>query len=182
MRRSFSVGVTSSSSMLNSRGRTRNRLICSKPDRSVFTASTAACTAARTASSFSPSTAPGSTVTSAATYGLRSPTTTRLRHDRVRLQVVLEVLGSDVLAAGRHDDVLLAVRDHEEAVVVDVPDVAGVHEALVVEDLTRRRVVVVVAGEDRVRADQDLAVRRRCEARRRAGACRPCRTGSRSAG
>ena len=72
-------------------------------------------------------------MTSAATYGLRSPTTSACEITGVDLQLVLEVLRRDVLAAGGDDDVLLAVGDHEEAVVVDVPDVAGVHEALVVE-------------------------------------------------
>ena len=76
----------------------------------------------------------------------------------MRLQLVLEVLRRDVLPAGRDDDVLLAIRDHEEAVVVEVPDVAGMHEAFVVERRARRLVVAVVAGEDGVRAEQDLAV------------------------
>jgi hypothetical protein len=76
----------------------------------------------------------------------------------VRLQLVLEVLGRDVLAAGGDDDVLLAVGDHEVAVLVDVADVAGVDEALLVERRPRRLFVVVVAGEDGVRPDEDLAV------------------------
>jgi hypothetical protein len=46
----------------------------------------------------------------------------------------------------------------EEAVVVEVADVAVWQPAVVVEHVAASRLVVVVAGEDGVRADEDLAV------------------------
>ena len=49
----------------------------------------------------------------------------RLRDVLRRLELVLEVLRRDVLAARRDDDVLLAVGDLDEAVRVDLGDVAG---------------------------------------------------------
>ena len=82
----------------------------------------------------------------------------RLRDVLRRLEVVLEVLRGDVLAAGRDDDVLLAVGDLDEAVVVDLGDVARVEPAVGVEHLGRRGGILVVAAEDRVAADQELAV------------------------
>src|SRR6266545_2482680 len=78
----------------------------------------------------------------------------------MRLQVVFEVRGRDVLAARRDEDVLLAIRDRHEAVVVDLGNVACVQPALVVEHLARRGLVLQVAGEVHRPADQELAVRR----------------------
>ena len=46
------------------------------------------------------------------------------------LQLVLDVLRRDVLPAGGDEDVLLAVGDAQEAVVVDLPDVAGTQPAI----------------------------------------------------
>jgi hypothetical protein len=48
----------------------------------------------------------------------------RLRDLRVCLEVVLEILRRDVLPAGGDEQVLLAVGDRHEAVVVDRCDVA----------------------------------------------------------
>ena len=49
-----------------------------------------------------------------------------LRHERALLQPQLDRRGRDVLAAGRDDEVLLAVGDRQVAVGVEVADVAGV--------------------------------------------------------
>ena len=57
----------------------------------------------------------------------------RLRDEARRLERVLEVLRRDVLAAGGDDDVLLAVGDLQEAVRVDLADVAGAEPAVVGE-------------------------------------------------
>src|ERR1041385_1616002 len=70
-RLSFSVGVTSSSSAEKSRGSTANFLICSKRESSRLTSSTSAWIFSSTPARGTPS----SSVTSAATYGRRSPTT-----------------------------------------------------------------------------------------------------------
>src|SRR5829696_2969258 len=76
------------------------------------------------------------------------------------LEVVLEVRGGEVLAARGDDDVLLAACDREEAVVVDLAEVAGMQPALVVEDLLGRLLVRPVAREDAGAAHEDLAVPR----------------------
>ena len=80
-----------------------------------------------------------------------------LRDQRVLLHLGLDVRRGDVLAAGGDDDVLLAAGDLEEAVGVDLADVAGVEPA-VDERLAGRLVVLVVALEDVRPAHQDLAV------------------------
>ena len=174
LRLSFSVGVISSCSSVNSRGRIVKRLICSKRERSAFTASTARLhlgvdVGRRSATS-------GIERDQRRDVRLAVADDERLRDDSMRLQLVLEVLRRDVLAAGGDDDVLLAVGDHEEAVVVEVADVAGVHEAFVVEHLarsprgrgsSRRRPCSSGAGSRRPR---------RSGPRRRGAACRPCRT------
>ena len=73
------------------------------------------------------------------------------------LEVVLEVGGREVLAAGGDDDVLLAARDVDVAVLVDRAQVAGVQPA--VDDRAEARVVVaVVALEDVVALEEQLAV------------------------
>ena len=82
----------------------------------------------------------------------------RLRDEARRLQRVLEVLRRDVLAAGGDDQVLLAVGDLQEAVRVDLADVAGPEPAVVGERGGRRLGILVVAAEDRVAPDEDLAV------------------------
>ena len=58
---------------------------------------------------------------------------------RVRPQPVLEHGGGDVLAAGGHQDLLLAPGDPDEALVVDLADVAGVEPAVGVLRLGGRR-------------------------------------------
>ena len=71
----------------------------------------------------------------------------------MRLARVLEVLGRDVPAAG-DEDVLLAVGDPQEAVLVDRADVAGVEPAVGVEYLACGFLVLQVTGEDRLAPDQ----------------------------
>ena len=53
----------------------------------------------------------------------------------VRAQPVLEHRRGDVLAARGHQDLLLAAGDPDEALVVDLADVAGVEPAVAVERL-----------------------------------------------
>src|SRR4029078_5756489 len=62
----------------------------------------------------------------------------RLRDVSRRLEVVLEVLRGDVLAAGCDEDVLLAVGDRDEPVLVDLGDVAGTEPAVLAEHLAGR--------------------------------------------
>src|SRR5262249_32221704 len=75
-----------------------------------------------------------------------------------RLEIALDVLRRDVLAAGGDEDVLLAVGDAHEAVRVDLRDVARAKPAVVRQYLRGCRRVAVVAGEDRPASDQELAV------------------------
>ena len=82
----------------------------------------------------------------------------RLRDVLRHLEVVLEVLWGDVLAARRDDDVLLAVGDLDEAVGVDLGDVTRVEPPVGVEHLGRRSGILEVAAEDGVAAKQKLAV------------------------
>src|SRR5665647_564205 len=76
----------------------------------------------------------------------------------VRLEEVLDRLGGDVLAAGRDQDVLLPVGDDEEALLVDVADVAGLEPA-VLEGLAGLLLLLVIALHDVRPLGQDLAVR-----------------------
>src|SRR5690606_3841734 len=64
----------------------------------------------------------------------------------------------DVLAPRGLEQVLLAVRDAQETVVVKLADVAGVEPLLVVERLLGGGLELVVAGGDAGSAQQDLAV------------------------
>ena len=63
----------------------------------------------------------------------------RLRHDRDRLEHALDELRRDVLAAGGDEQLLLAIGDAQEAVGVDLADVARVEPAVGVDRLARRR-------------------------------------------
>src|SRR3954454_21788069 len=80
-----------------------------------------------------------------------------LGDQRVLLDFGLEVGGGDVLAAGGDDDVLFAAGDLDEALGVDLADVAGVEPALD-DRLPRRLGVLVVALEYVGALDEDLAV------------------------
>ena len=80
-----------------------------------------------------------------------------LADEGVGAQAVLEHRGGDVLAAGGHEDLLLAPGDPQEAVVVELADVAGVEPA-VADRLGGRRVVAAVAAEQVDAAQADLAV------------------------
>src|SRR6476660_1301385 len=81
-----------------------------------------------------------------------------LADQRVGPQLVLQDGRGDVLAAGRHDQLLLAPGDGQVPVVVELADVTGVEPALVVEDLRGGGRVVPVPAEHVVALDQDLAV------------------------
>src|SRR5436190_16221301 len=76
----------------------------------------------------------------------------------MHLERVLEILRRDVLAAGGDEDVLLAVGDRQEAVVVEMADVARAKPPVRSQSLLRGLLVLVVTGEDRVGPDQYLAV------------------------
>ena len=60
-----------------------------------------------------------------------------LADERIALEQVLDVLGRDVHAAGRDDEILLPVGDEEESVVVEAPDVARGEPAVLEKDLAR---------------------------------------------
>src|SRR3546814_9729893 len=62
----------------------------------------------------------------------------RLLDEGRHLELVLDLRRADVLAARGDDDVLLAVGDLEEAVGIELADVAGVEPALGVHRLGRR--------------------------------------------
>src|SRR5204862_63633 len=81
----------------------------------------------------------------------------RLRDEPRGFERVLEILRRDVLAAGRDDQVLLAIGDLEEAVLVELADVAGAEPAILGERGRGRLGILEVALEDRVAADDDLA-------------------------
>ena len=81
-----------------------------------------------------------------------------LADQRVPLQLVLDQGGRDVLAAGGDDQLLLPVGDLQEAVGVELADVAGVQPAVGVERLAGPLRVLVVAAHHQRAADQHLAV------------------------
>ena len=95
-----------------------------------------------------------SSVTRAAGYGLAVADDERLRDELRGLEVVLEVLRGDVLTACSDDDVLLAVGDRDEAVGVDLRDVARVEPAVGVEHGRGRLGILVVAPRRRCRCDR----------------------------
>ena len=72
----------------------------------------------------------GSSVSSATRYGRLSPTTTACETQRVSRSALSMFVGRDVLAAGGDDQVLLAARDVQVAVVVDGAEVAGAQPAV----------------------------------------------------
>ena len=74
-----------------------------------------------------------------------------------RLEGSLDRLRRDVLASGGDEQVLLPIRDPQEAVVVEGPDVAGVEPA-VHDRFVRRRLVAEVPLHHVVAAAEDLAV------------------------
>ena len=194
LRFSFSVGVISSSSAVKSRGQDREAAApavawsgprsrrrpppgrAPAPRSLVATASTgrcrSRCSAAHAATSGS------SSVISAAMYGRRSPTTIACEMNRDALSVVLEVLRRHVLPAGGDEDVLLAVGDLHEAVLVDRRHVARVQPAVVAEDRARRLLVLEVAGEDRRARDEQLAVLGEPQLDAAASPARRCRSGT----
>ncbi len=88
----------------------------------------------------------------------------------------LDVRRGHVLARGVDDQLLLAVDDLHEAVVVDLGDVAGVQPAVGVERLGGLLRLVAVAEHHELAADEQLAVLGRASPRRRAMADRPCRS------
>ena len=133
-RLSFSVGVISPSSGEKSRGRIANRLICSCRERSRLTVvdDLAAPRPAGSAASSIAARPPRPRLDRDQRREVRPPVADdeRLRDERRRLEHVLDVLRRDVLAAGGDDDVLLAVGDAEEAVGVELADVAGAEPAV----------------------------------------------------
>ena len=80
----------------------------------------------------------------------------------VALDLELELLRGDVLAPRGLDEVLLAVRDLEEAVRVELADVTGA-DPPVVQHLRGRDRVVVIAEHVAGAVDQDLAVLRQLQ-------------------
>src|SRR6185436_16885369 len=74
-----------------------------------------------------------------------------------RLQIVLDVRRRHLLDAGSDEDVLLSIGDRDEAVGVDLRDVARAEPAVVVQHLARGGLLLVVAGEDRRAPDHELA-------------------------
>src|SRR5690606_32632517 len=93
---------------------------------------------------------------------IRTPVT---QHDRLEdvpavLDRVLDRLRRHVLAASRHDQILLPVRDAQVAVLVQLADVARVEPAVLVDRLAGRLRLVVVPLHHLRPPHQDLAVRR----------------------
>src|SRR5438132_417118 len=83
-----------------------------------------------------------------------------LADEGIGLEQVLDVLRGDVHAARRHDEVLLAVRDEEIAVLVEAADVPGGEPPVVQEHFTSRFGLLEVALGDIAAPAQDLPVGR----------------------
>ena len=167
---SFSVGVISPSSAEKSRGRIAKRLICSKRESGRLTSSTSRLDellAGRGRRACDGLVVEGD---ERRDEGPAVADDERVRDVLRGLQRVLEVLRRHVLAAGGDDDVLLAVGDRQEAVLVDRPDVAGAEPPVARQHLARRLLVLVVAREDRLGRGSAPRRRRRSAARRRAAA------------
>ena len=73
-------------------------------------------------------------------------------------QLVLDLLGVDVLAVREDDEVLLAAGDVEDVVLVQLAIVAGAEVAVVVEGVLGGSLVLVVAQHDVRASDADLAL------------------------
>ncbi len=193
-RLSLSVGVTSPCSISKSRGRIANRLICSKRERSRLTSSTMPDTSVddlrvareRRDVAVEPllrgplADLDGVEGDQRRRVGAPVADDERLRHEPGRLEVVLEVLRRDVLAAGGDDDVLLPVGDRDEAVLVDRRDVARAQPSVRLEHLGRRLGILVVARRRSSRCGSSARRPRRGGARTRAAPGRPFRSGMRS--
>ena len=76
----------------------------------------------------------------------------------VGADAILEHGRGDVLAAGGDDEFLLAPGDPQEAVSVELTDVATVEPAVRLEDLLGRLLVLPVPLEDLATLEHDLAV------------------------
>ena len=105
-----------------------------------------------------PGSASSSRVISAAMNGLLVADHDALADQRVGAQPVLQDGGGDVLAARGDQQLLLAAGDLQEAVGVELADVAGVEEAVAVDGLLRGLLVVPVAAHDDAALDEHLAV------------------------
>ena len=82
------------------------------------------------------------------------------RNERMTLEMPLDRSRSDVLAVGVDEDFFLPVRDHQEAVLVDPPDVSRVEPAVRVDGLCGLLRLVEIALHDVRPTSQDLPVRR----------------------
>src|SRR5690349_17353678 len=83
-----------------------------------------------------------------------------LRNRRIRIQPLLEVRWRHVLAAGKHDNLFLAVGYSDVAVIVDARDVAGMEPSLAIEGLAGFLFELVIARHHVGTANQQFAVRR----------------------
>ena len=84
----------------------------------------------------------------------------RQRDERIALQEAFDRGRGDVLSIGVDEDLLLAIRDLQEAFRVDHPDIARVKPAVRVDGLSRGLGLVQVALHDVRPAREDLAVGR----------------------
>ena len=82
----------------------------------------------------------------------------RLLDEVIGLQQVLDRLRRNVLAASGNNDVLDAIRDREEFIIIDFPDIAGVEPTLRVDGLRRRFRQFVIALHHLGSTDQNLAI------------------------
>ena len=80
-----------------------------------------------------------------------------LGNELVEFELVLDGLRSDVLAAGRDDDLLFTVDDVDKTLVIDMGDVAGL-ELAVFEYLCGRLLVFEIAFHDLGALDQQLSI------------------------
>ena len=99
-----------------------------------------------------------------------------LGDENVVLELVLDGLRSDELAAGGLQQFFLAIGDVEEAVLIEVADVAGAEPAVAVETLGIGLRFVPVAGEKPRDREPAVPRPRQISVRHWAAACppRPC--------